>query len=53
MASEKKKKKLKNAHLAKGALKVKKVRCKRLLFYTSSQRLEEKRNLRKLINRIK
>jgi hypothetical protein len=42
MASENKKKKLKNAFLAKTQLKNKKNRLKRLLFYTPSQRKFEK-----------
>ena len=44
MASENKKKKLKNSYCVKGALKNKgvKSRLKRVLFYTSSQRKMEK-----------
>jgi hypothetical protein len=43
MASENKKKKLKNSFFQKGALKNKIDRIKRGLFYTSSQRQYEKR----------
>lgn len=38
MASEKKKRKLKNSYCVKGALKNKTLKLKRVLFYTSSQR---------------
>lgn len=38
MASEKKKRKLKNSYCCKGALKNKTLKLKRVLFYTSSQR---------------
>lgn len=40
MASEKKKRKLKNSYGVKGVLKNKKSKCKRFLFYTSSKRKE-------------
>jgi hypothetical protein len=40
MASEKKKRKLKNSYCCAGALKNKKLKLKRVLFYTSSQRKE-------------
>ena len=42
MASENKKKKLKNAYLRKNNLKNTIHKCKRLLFFTSSQRQFEK-----------
>ena len=43
MASEKKKRKLKNSYCCKGALKNKLPhKLKRVLFYTSSQRIETK-----------
>ena len=38
MSSEKKKRKLKNSYCVKGFLKNKKIKLKRVLFYTSSQR---------------
>lgn len=38
MASEKKKRKLKNSYCVYGALKNKTLKLKRVLFYTSSQR---------------
>lgn len=40
MASEKKKRKLKNSFCCKGALKNKTLKLKRVLFFTSSQRKE-------------
>ena len=45
MSSENKKKKLKNSYCAKGTLKEKSLKLKRVLFYTSS--------LRKKLNNIK
>jgi len=47
MASQKKKNKLKNAYCWGGALKNKKLKLKRGLFYTSSQRQAEKKLLNK------
>lgn len=47
MASEKKKRKLKNSYCVPSALKNKlPQRCKRTLFYTSSQRQQEKQESR-------
>ena len=47
MASEKKKRKLKNSYCVPSALKNKLPhRCKRLLFYTSSQRQQEKQEIK-------
>lgn len=43
MASQKKKNKLKNSYCWGGALKNKKLKLKRVLFYTSSQRQAEKK----------
>lgn len=46
MASEKKKRKLKNSYCVPGALKNKLPhKCKRTLFYTSSQRQQEKKEI--------
>ena len=48
MSSEKKRRKLKNSHCVPSALKNKlPQKCKRLLFYTSSQRLQEKQEIEK------
>ena len=47
MASQKKKNKLKNSYCWSGALKNKKLKLKRVLFYTSSQRQTEKKLLNK------
>lgn len=47
MASEKKKRKLKNSYCDYGALKNKKIKLKRVLFFTSSQRKQEKEKLLK------
>lgn len=43
MASQKKKNKLKNSYCCRGALKNRKLKLKRVLFYTSSQRQAEKK----------
>lgn len=45
MASEKKKRKLKNSYCWYGALKNKKLKLKRVLFFTSSQRKAEKEKI--------
>lgn len=42
MASEKKKRKLKNSYCCKSALKNKTLKLKKVLFFTSSQRKAEK-----------
>jgi hypothetical protein len=47
MASEKKKRKLKNSYCGYWALKNKKMKLKRVLFFTSSQRKQEKEKLLK------
>lgn len=47
MASEKKKRKLKNSYCGYWALKNKKLKLKRVLFFTSSQRKQEKEKLLK------
>ena len=47
MASEKKKRKLKNSYCVPSALKNKlPQKCKRLLFFTSSQRQQEKQEIK-------
>ena len=46
MASEKKKRKLKNSYCCYGALKNKKLKLKRVLFFTSSQRKAEKEKIK-------
>lgn len=46
MASEKKKRKLKNSYCWYGALKNKKLKLKRVLFFTSSQRKAEKEKIK-------
>ena len=46
MPSQKKKNKLKNSYCAAGVLKNKKWKCKRIAFYTPSQRRELNNNLR-------
>lgn len=49
MASEKKKRKLKNSYCVPSALKNKLPhRCKRILFYTSSQRQQEKQGVKEI-----
>lgn len=46
MGSEKKKRKLKNSYCWYGALKNKKLKLKRVLFFTSSQRKAEKEKIK-------
>lgn len=47
MASENKKRKLKNSFCCKGALKNTKLKLKRVLFFTSSERKQNKAQTRK------
>lgn len=49
MASQKKKNKLKNSYGSHGVLKNKKHKCKRFLFYTSSERKEFDSNFKEQI----